>query len=263
MRLLFCVDTDKNLDTISRRLSKVLNLFREDLFYIDILHVYQKPEADAPHMPATMLKIQKDEERLRMTFLADCQRRVTDLLQKKLKKASLINSHLKRGKFFSCLKDHIKFHKYDMLVLLPGKKDPLQLLLMGRNVTRILSNVKVPLLILPKSEEFTYRNTSLVAMLEKPKKHKKKFENTQVIRQVYDGSLQYLHIDKEGKAQDDDVEVIVHKNKIKAFNDYHLNRKKNHIYILNHNRKEGLAKWKKSSFTRAVISKTDASIMVI
>lgn len=263
MRLLFCVDTDKNLDTISKRLSKVLNLFNENLFYIDILHVYRKPEADAPHLPSMMLDIQKDEELLRIQFLADCQKKVTDLLQKKLKKASLINSHLKKGKFFSSLKDHLRFHKYEMIVLLPGKKDPLELLLMGRNVTKILSKIEIPLLILPKTEEFSFRNTSLIGMLENPGKQLKKFKHTQVIRQVHDDALHYLHIDKEGKKQKDDVEVIVHKNKIKAFNDYHNTRRKNHIYILDHNRKEWRGKWKKSSFTKAIISKTDASIMVI
>jgi len=263
MRLLFCVDTDKNLDTISKRLSNVLNLFSEDLFYIDILHVYQKPEADAPHLPSMVSAIQKDEEMLRIQFLADCQKKVTDLLQKKLKKASLINSHLKKGKFFSSLKDHLRFHKYEMIVLLPGKKDPLQLMLMGRNVTKILSKIEIPLLILPKTEEFSFRNTSMIAMLQKPNKQMKKFQNTQVIRQVHDDALHYLHIDKEGKAQNEAVEVIVHKNKIKAFNEYHKNRQKNHIYILNHNRKEWLDKWKKSSFTKAILSKTDTSIMVI
>jgi hypothetical protein len=59
MRILFCVDTDQYLDTIGYRLSKVLNLFRDELYYVDVLHVYQKPKADAPHMPATMLDIQK------------------------------------------------------------------------------------------------------------------------------------------------------------------------------------------------------------
>jgi hypothetical protein len=59
MRILFCVDTDQYLDTIGYRLSKVLNLFRDELYYVDVLHVYQKPKADAPHMPTTMLDIQK------------------------------------------------------------------------------------------------------------------------------------------------------------------------------------------------------------
>ncbi len=263
MRILFCIDTDKNLENLGSRLSKVLNLFNEELYYVDVMHVYRKPEADAPHMPATMLDIQNDEEKQRMRFLSQCQHRISNVLEKKLKKAALVNSHLLQGKFMKQFKDHVKYNKYEMIVLLPGKKDPLELLLMGRNVTKIVSKIGVPILVLPKDEVFEHRTTKFIGMLEKPKKQRKKFQKHQVIRQIKEDGLNYLHICPLAKKEYKHVDVLNHSNRIKAFNKFHNERKHNHIYIMNHKPKKGLAKWRNSSFTKAILTKNDSSIMVI
>ncbi len=263
MRILFCVDTDQYLDTLGYRLSKVLNLFRDELYYVDVLHVYQKPKADAPHMPATMIDIQNDEEMRRMRFLADCESRIADVLDKKLKKAALVNTHLIEGKFYKEFKEHIRFHKYDLIVLLPGKKDGLELLLKGRNVLKIISNVDTPILVLPKHSAFEFRKTTFLGMLEKPKKQLKKFKKNKVLRQIKENSLQYLHICDSGEFQDDDIKVVNHTSRVTAFENFHEKRKTNYIYVLNHKAEKGFKKWKKSSFTKTVLVKSDASIMVI
>lgn len=263
MRILFCVDTDHYLDTIGYRLSKVLNLFRDELYYVDVLHVYQKPKADAPHMPATMIDIQKDEEMKRMRFLADCESRIAEVLDKKLKKAALVNTHLIQGKFYKEFKEHIKYHKYDLIVLLPGKKDALELLLKGRNVLKIISNVDIPILVLPKNSAFEFRRTQFLGMLEKPKKQLKKFKKNGVLRQIKENSLKYLHICEAGKIQDEEIKVVKHQSRVAAFENFHEKRKTNYIYVLNHKPEKGLKKWKKSSFTKTVLAKSDASIMVI
>lgn len=263
MRILFCVDTDKNLENIGYRLSKVLNLFNEELYYVDVLHVYRKPEADAPHMPATILDIQKDEEMLKIKFLADCQHRISDVLEKKLKKAALVNSHLLQGKFMKKFKEHVRYNKYELVVLLPGKKDSLELLLMGRHVTKIVSKIGIPILVLPKDEVFEKRKTKFIGMLEKPKKQRKLFRKNKIIRQIKEEALKYLHICPLHDRDYKHVDVLNHSDRIKAFNEFHTERKFNHIYIMNHKPKKGLAKWRKSSFTKAILTKNDSSIMVI
>jgi len=263
MRILFCIDTDKNLKHLGKRLSKVLNLFNEELYYVDVFHVYKKPQADAPHMPATMIDIQKDEERIRMNFLADCQHVISDVLEKKLKKAALVNSHLVQGNFMKKFKEQIKFHKYELVVLLPGQKDPLQLLLMGRHVTKLVSKIGIPMLILPKDEVFSKRKTLFIGMLEKPKKQQKKFRKNKVIRQIKEDTLRFIHICKYRDVVYENVDILNHKNRISAFEDFHTNRSANHIYILNHKPEKGFAKWKKSSFTKAILAKNDSSILVI
>jgi len=263
MRILFCVDTDKKLKKITRRLSKVLNLLNEELYYVDICHIYVKPQADAPHLPATMMEIQQDEERLRMKFLSKCQQRITTLLDKKLKKTAIINSHLIQGNFITKITEIVRLNRYELIVLLPGDKDPLQLLLMGRNVTKIISKVKVPILILPKKEAFRFKKTSFIGMIENPNKDHGLFQKFRVIRSIKEKCIKYLHIsvDKGGKYPN--IKTIVHKNKIGGFNRFHNKRKRNYIYILNHRRQRGLDRWRKSSFTRSILSKNDASIMVI
>lgn len=263
MRILFCVDTDKNLEHLGKRLSKVLNLFNEELYYVDVFHSYKKPQADAPHMPATMINIQKDEEKLRMQFVSDCQHIISDVLEKKLKKAALVNSHLVQGNFMKRFKEQIKYHKYELIVLLPGPKDPLQLLLMGRNVTKLVSKIGIPMLILPKDEVFERRKTQFIGMLEKPKKHRKKFRKNKVIRQIKENALRFIHICKHSHSEYKNVDVLNHKNRISAFEEFHTSRTANHIYILNHKPEKGFAKWKKSSFTKAILAKNDSSILVI
>lgn len=263
MRILFCVDTDKNLDNLGKRLSKVLNLFNEELYYVDVFHVYRKPQADAPHLPTLMTEIQEDEERLRMNFLSDCQHIISNVLEKKLKKAALVNSHLEQGNFMKKFKEQIKFHKYELIVLLPGQKDPLQLLLMGRHVTKLVSKIGIPMLILPKDEVFEKRKTKFIGMLEKPKKQRKKFKKNKVIRQIKEDALRFIHICKHSDAVYEHVDILNHKNRITAFEEFHTNRRANHIYILNHKPEKGFAKWKKSSFTKAILAKNDSSILVI
>jgi hypothetical protein len=198
-----------------------------------------------------------------MRFLADCESIITNVLDKKLKKAALVNTHLIQGKFYKEFKDHIKYHKYDLIVLLPGKKDGLELLLKGRNVLKIISNVDIPILVLPKNSAFEFRKTTFLGMLEKPKKQLKKFRKNLVIRQVKEDSLEYLHICSSGEFKDDEIKVIHHTSKVSAFENFHKKRKTNYIYVLNHNPEKGFKKWKKSSFTKTVLAKSDASIMVI
>lgn len=263
MRILFCLDTDKNLTTLGARLSKVLNLFNEDLYYIDVLHIYEKPKADAPHMPATMLDIQKDEEKTRMKFIAKCQGIVQEILEKKLKKAALVNSHLIQGKFFKKLQEHVRYHKYELIVLLPGKKPPVELFLKGRNVNKIISKLDIPILVLPKQSSFEFRKTKFIGMLEKPKKQHKLFKKNRILRQIKPDLLNYLHICSTGMKEYEDVHILNHSDRIMAFEDFHNDRRSNHIYVLNHKPKKGVAKWRKSSFTKTVLTKSDAAIMVI
>jgi len=240
-----------------------MNLFTEELYYIDILHVYQKPKADAPHMPTTITDIQKNEEMRRMRFVADCDKRISDVLDKKLNKAALVNTHLIQGSFYKELKEHIRFHKYDLMVLLPGKKDGLELLLNGRNVLKIISNINIPILVLPKYSAFEFTKTVFVGMLENPKNQLKKFRKNKVLRQIAEKSIKYLHISKTGVNEEKDIKVLNNSSRISAFEKFHEERKTNYIYVLNHNPEKGFRKWKKSSFTKTVLAKSDASIMVI
>jgi len=135
--------------------------------------------------------------------------------------------------------------------------------LMGRHVTKLVSKIGIPMLILPKDEVFSKRKTQFIGMLEKPKKQRKKFRKNKVIRQIKDEALRFIHICKHADAMYDHVDILNHKNRITAFEEFHANRSANHIYILNHKPEKGFAKWKKSSFTKAILAKNDSSILVI
>lgn len=263
MKILFAVDTDKNIGHLTSRLSKILNLFEEELFFIDILHVYHKPEADAPHLPHTMQQIWEDEQKVRMLFLHECVKKIDKLLTKQLHKSALVNSFLVEGKFLKKFKAHVSRNKYDLIVLLPGKKDSMELFLLGRNINKIVSKIDIPILVLPKEKNFKHKSTSFIGMLEGCKKDYKYFKKINVIKKIKKDSLKYLHIGKEPDKDLENLEIVSSTDRLKGFENYHANRRQNHIYIMNHRPRKGMEKWLNSSFTRNLLSKNDTLIMII
>lgn len=263
MRILLAVDTDRNIGHLTSRLTKILNLFDEDLFYIDILHIYKKPQADAPHLPNIMQEIWEDEEKVKISFLKNCQTKIEKLLTKQLHKSALVNSYLLKGIFFSEFKKHLKNHKYELIVLLPGKKDNLQLLLMGRNINKLIAKVDTPILILPKEKSFKHKSSCFIGMLENIKKDHSYFKKVKAIKKLKKESIKYLHIGKSPDKDLENLEIASYADKTKGFELYHGNRRQNHIYIMNHKPRKGMEKWLKSSFTRNLLSKNDTLLMII
>lgn len=263
MRILLAVDTDRNIGHLSSRLTKILNLFKDDLFYLDIVHIYRKPEADAPHLPNLMQDIWEDEEKVKMSFLKNCQSKVEKLMTKQLHKSALVNSFLLKGPFYKEFKKHIKNYKYDLIVLLPGKKDNLELFLMGRNINRIIAKVDIPILILPKEKSFKHKSTCFIGMLESCKKDHNYFKKVKVIKKLNKDALKYLHIGKSPDKDLENLEIASYKDKTQGFEHYHKNRSQNHIYVMNHKPRKGVKRWLNSSFTKNLLSKNDTLLMVI
>jgi len=263
MRILLAVDTDRNIGHLTSRLSKILNLFDEDLFYIDIIHIYRKPEADAPHLPNIMKEIWEDEEKVKISFLKNCQVKIEKLLTKQLHKSALVNSYLLKGLFYNEFKKHLKNHSYELIVLLPGKKDNLVLLLAGRNINKLIAKVDTPILILPKEKSFKHKTTCFIGMLEIIKKDHSYFKKVKVIKKIKKDALKYLHIGKTPDKDLENLEIASYTDKTKGFELYHDNRRQNHIYVMNHKPRKGLEKWMKTSFTRNLLTKNDTLLMII
>lgn len=263
MRILLSIDTDKNIKGLSSRLAKILNMFDEGIFYVDLLHVYRKPEADAPHLPQTMTEIVDDERKVRMNFMSNCQHIVDKLLHNKLHKSALVNSYLKEGKYVPEVVDHLRFHKYDFIVLLPGEKSNLSLLMKRCNVNKLMKKTDIPMLILPKEKAFEFKSTAFVAMLENIKKDQKDVSKYKFFKKLHNGGMKYLHIGKREEGTEENLFVFEADDRVEGYKAYHNDRDKNHIYILNHKRKKGMKRILNSSFTQAVLARQDASLMIL
>jgi len=263
MRLLLCVDTEKNIDHLSKRLSRILNMLEEDLYYIDLLHVYAKPQADAPHLPYTVSAIQEDEQRVRVQFMAKIQNQIDELLSDKLHKTALVNSFLVVGNFYQEFKMQLSKYQYDLIVLIPDKKDTLDLFFNGANVTKITEYSDVPVLVLPKNDMCLYDDLDLVALVDEDYKDEiERINNLGITKKLKEGELSFVHISKEPK----EIEQVINltgADKFSIFHNYHISRKRDHVYILNHKRKKGLRKLLEGSFTKAIFSEHDCSIMII
>lgn len=263
MRLLLCVDTEKNIDHLSKRLSRILNMLDEDLYYIDLLHVYAKPQADAPHLPYTVSAIQQDEQRVRVKFMAQLQQQVDELLSDKLHKTALVNSFLVVGNFFQEFKTQLSKHPYDLIVLFPDKKDSLDLFFNGANVAKITEHADVPVLVLPKNDMCLFDDLDLVALVDEDYKAEiEKISGLGFTKKLKEGELSFVHISKEPK-EIEHVINIVGEDKFGIFHNFHISRKKDHVYILNHKRKKGIRKLLAGSFTKAIFAEHDCSIMII
>lgn len=264
MKILLSIDTDKNINALGDRLSKILNLFDEDVYYVDVFHAYEKPKADAPHLPYTMTEIIKEEQKLKMRFIADCQHLIDNLLEEKLHKTALVNSYLKEGKYFKEFQAQMREEDYDLIVLLPDKKDKLETFFQGRNITKIIEKHRAPILVLPKTTMIPMEDTNFIAMVDDTKKATKKVQKQKVIQKIRPGHLKFYHIcDVEKEASSDEVNIVQNKNVMQGFAEIHNNRKANHIYIVRHKRKKGMQKFMKSSFTKGILKSNDASMMIL
>lgn len=263
MKILLSVDTDKNIQCLGERLSKVLNIFDEDLYYVDVLHAYKKPQADAPHLPYTMTEIINDERKQKIRFISNCQHVIGELLEEKLHKSALVNSFLKEGSFYKEFQKQIKETAYDLIVLLPDKKDRLETFLQGRNITKIIAKHNAPILVLPKFEMMPQEDTHFIAMMEDAKKSFKKLKKYNVIKKIKPTNIKYFHISKYTEEEKDGVQIIQNNDVMAGFENLHTHKKANHIYIVKHRRKKGMSKFLQSSFTQGLLRKNDAAMMIL
>jgi len=264
MRILLSIDTDKSLIKLSRRVLSVYNSFNKSAMFIDIFHVYEKPSVKGGHIPNTMSRVIQREHEQKMDFLANCERKLEVVIKELSNKKTLVNSYLETGDYLKKLQQQVARYQYDLLILLPGDKDSLEMLLNGRNTQKVFSKIDVPILMLPKNRKIKHAETKFVWCLDKPDTKIIDKKSMYFLNLIEPSQIKYLHFCKTTPTnRKGNVHIIQSDDPLKSLKRYDKEHKENHIYILNPKKRTGLKRYFEKSFTKGILKDPQFSFLLI
>ncbi len=264
MRILLSIDTDKSLKRLSRRVLSVYNSFNKSAMFVDIFHVYEKPSAKGGHVPNTMARVIQREHEKKIDFLANCERKLEIVIKELSNKKTLVNSYLEIGDYVKKLKEQVARYQYDLIILLPGTKDSLELLLNGRNTQKVFSKIDVPILVLPKNKKIKFAETKFVWCLDSPDAKITDKKSKYFLSLLNPDQLEYLHLSKTLESgQKGKLKIIQTDDQVKSLKKYDKSTPENHIYIMNPKKRTGLKRYFEKSFTKAILKDPQFSFLLV
>ncbi len=264
MRILLSIDTDKSLKRLSRRVLSVYNSFNKSAMFVDLFHVYEKPMVKGGHVPNTMARVVQREHEKKIDFLANCERKLEIVIKELSNKKTLVNSYLEIGDYVKKLKEQVNRYQYDLVILLPGSKDSLELMLNGRNTQKVFAKIDVPILVLPKNKKIKYAETKFVWCLDKPELKALDKKSKYFLNLLEPGQVEYLHLCKDTPSgKKGNVRIIQTEDPVKSLKKYDKETPENHIYIMNPQKRTGLKRYFEKSFTKAILKDPQFSFLLI
>jgi len=264
MRILLSIETDKSLNRLSRRVLSVYNSFNKSAMFIDLFHVYEKPTAKGGHVPNTMARVVQREHEKKIDFLANCERKLEIVIKEMSNKKTLVNSYLEIGTYIKKLKEQVARYQYDLLILLPGSKDSLELLLNGRNTQKVFAKIDVPILVLPKNKKIKFEETKFIWCLEDPDAKSLDKKSKYFISLLEPGQVEYLHLCKTTPSGvKGDVKIMQTDDPLKSLKKYDKQTPENHIYVMNPKKRTGLKRYFEKSFTKDLLKDPQFSFLLV
>jgi len=264
MRILLSIETDKSLKKLSRRVLSVYNSFNKSAMFVDLFHVYEKPTAKGGHVPNTMARVVQKEHERKIDFLANCERKLEIVIKELSNKKTLVNSYLEIGDYVKKLKEQVARYQYDLIILLPGNKDSLELMLNGRNTQRVFSKIDVPILVLPKNNKIKYQGTKFIWCLDKPEVKGFDKKSKYFLSLLEPAQVEYLHLSKTTPSgTKGNVKIIQTDDPHKSLKKYDKETPENHIYVMNPTKRTGLKKYFEKSFTKEILKDPQFSFLLV
>jgi len=254
MRILLSIDTKKKLSTLAKRMLSVMNAFQDRTLFIDIFHAYDLPNVKGGHVPNSLQYAIDDEKAQKIDFLAECEASIEEAIKESSNKKILVNSYLEEGSYLSKIVEQNKRYKYDLVILLPGSKDSMELLLNGSNTQKVFSKINTPILVLPKNNKMRRKDTKFIWCLDSPKMGSLTTKNRNFTKLIDLEHLEYVHFaKKEIPKNSSKVKVIQSPNPLKGLKNFDKKKDANYIYILNPKKRVGIKKYIEKSFTKGLL----------
>jgi len=261
MRILLSLESEEKLSNLKANLCALLKMFNDSEMLIDIFHVHHEPEIKrAKGHEAVVDEIFKREQKAKMNLIAQCENEIEQHLNEHLDLGVLVNSHIITGDFRDKIKEHIKFHSYDLLVLNPTKKTNFELILKGRHTHWIIDNLEIPVLILPAYVSFECASdTGVVSFVESVGSYNK-LNNSELFKLFRKESIKYIHFGRE--SIHDDVELINCSSPVDSIGAYLSDTNNSNLYVLQHFNQGDYLNFIDKSFTKAVIKHMENPLLV-
>ena len=252
MRILLSLESDDKLSGLKSNLCSLLKMFDDSELLIDIFHVHNEPDIKRKKGHEEMVEdILKREQKAKMKLIAHCENEIEEHLDKHLDVGVLVNSHIIVGDYRDKIKEHIKFHKYDMLVLNPTKKSNFESILKGRHTHWIIDNLEIPVLIMPATMSFTCKEDSHVVSFVESVSSYDKLNNSELFKLFKKGKVDYIHFGRE--SIHDEVKLINCSEPIKSIGEFLADESSNNLYVLQHFNRGDYLNFIDKSFTKAVL----------
>jgi len=251
MRILLSIENEEKLDNLKSNLCGLLKMIDDKEVLIDVFHVHDEPEIKRAKGHEELVgDILKREHKAKLRMIAHCENEIEAHLNEHLDIGVLVNSHMITGDFRDKLKEHIKFHKYDLLILNPSKKTNFELIMKGRHTHWIIDNLEIPILILPVNLTFDCNDQSHVTSFVESVSSFEKLNNSELFQLFKKDTIEYIHFGRE--SIHDDVNLVNCSDPIKSIDSY-LSAHSNNLYVIQHFNKGDYLNFLDKSFTKAVI----------
>ncbi len=262
MRILLSLESEDSITDLCGNLCNLLRIVEDHGVYIDIVHVYE-PISTKKHRAKEeeLIEIKRNEHKLKVKTLAAWENHIESYLQDKLDKTALVNSFLFEGDYKERLLRHITFQRYDLLVLNPGKKKNMEVILQGRNTYWIIDNLEIPVLILPSylNDHAIHPNFEIICFVDELATYSN-MSKSDLLGNFFQTKIQYVHFGREQFHEN--VEVINSSDPLRSIAEKTKSSDVTQVFALHHKNKGNFLNFLDKSFTKNIIKTLDNPLLI-
>jgi len=263
MKILVAVDTNVKIEEIAGRLINFLELYNLDNVYLDLFHSYEPPIIKGINMPSTEAEIVEDERFAQIDFMKKLRQCIETEIDEDSHHRCIVNTYLEEGDFFNKIEDQLASKKYDLLVLEPTQRDSFEKFFRKNKVKHLIEKRYEPILILPKTNEQQKEALRIVGLI-KTLDSLDYIMNLPIFKQAKPERKMLLHFG-EHIANHPEIDSIPTKEGLttdKTFIEYVKNHQHKHLYIMDHQKRNGIMDFFKRSYTQNLLASGDMNLIV-
>lgn len=263
MKILVAVDTNIKIEEIARKLVSFLELYNLDIVCLDLFHSYEPPIIKGINMPSTEVEIVEDERFAQIGLMRKLRQCIETEIDEGSQHRCIVNTYLEEGDFFGKIEDQLASKKYDLLVLEPTQRDSFEKFFRKNKVKQLIEKRYEPVLILPKTDEQQKESLRIVGLI-KTVGSLDYITNLPIFKLAKPERKILLHFG-DHIANHPEIDTIPTKAGFttdETFIEYVKNNQHKHLYIMDHQKRNGIMDFFKRSYTQNLLASGDMNLIV-
>ena len=261
MRILVSIENKECLQSLQSNLCSFIQSVDEDEVFIDVIHVYNPVKVTSSmNLEEKLEEIKKDERKTKVRFIGECENKLEAAINSISGKSALVNSFLLEGDYKDKIKQHIIFHNYSLLVLVPREKLNFNEILKGRNTHWVIDNLEVPVLLLPSNINMNMDIPIKVTCFVDDKVNFDSLMRSEMIQKVKKDHIQFLHFGRHEITEG--VQTVNSDNISQSLKGLTEDKSSNSIFVLVHKNKGDFLNFLNKSFTKTVIGSLENPLLI-
>jgi|GEM_PF-2962974 len=263
MRILIAVDSNFKIQDITKKLMHFLELYNPGTLYLDVFHSYEPPIIKGINMPNTKAEIVEDERFAQINFMRKLRQSIETQIDERSQHRYIVNTYLEEGNFFDKIENQLTSKKYDLLVLEPTQRDSFEKFFRKNKVKHLIEKRHEPILLLPKTTDDQKKSLRIVGLI----KNLDSLEyiiNLPVFKLARPEKKMLLHFG-EHITNHPEIDTILTKEGLttdETFIEYVKNNQNKHLYIIDHQKRNGVVDFFKRNYTQNLLASGDMNLIV-